>query len=61
VANDLVVLSGDPNVSIHESKAFVCDVRAGQSSGGTAKLAGVHADIKSAPNRDHPAETRDHE
>jgi formate dehydrogenase major subunit len=60
-ANDLVVLSGDPNVSIHESKAFVCDVRAGQSSGGTAKLAGVHADIKSAPNRDHPAETRDHE
>ncbi len=29
-ANDLIMLSGDPNVSIHESKAFVCNVRAGR-------------------------------
>ena len=31
-ANDLIVLSGDPNTSIHESKAFVVDVRAGRDS-----------------------------
>jgi formate dehydrogenase major subunit len=59
--NDLTLLSGDPNVSIHESKAFVCDVRAGRSSGGTSKLAGVHEPVRGAPNQDHPAETRDHE
>ena len=29
-ANELIVLSGDPNVSIQESKAFRCDVRAGR-------------------------------
>jgi formate dehydrogenase major subunit len=29
-ANDLITLSGDPNVSIQESKAFVCDVREGR-------------------------------
>jgi formate dehydrogenase major subunit len=29
-ANELVVLSGDPNVSIQETKAFRCDVRAGR-------------------------------
>ena len=28
-ANDLVSLIADPNVSIHEAKAFVCDVQAG--------------------------------
>jgi formate dehydrogenase major subunit len=28
--NDLGALSGDPNVSIQESKAFTCDVRAGR-------------------------------
>jgi NAD-dependent dihydropyrimidine dehydrogenase PreA subunit len=28
-SNDLITLSGDPNVAIQESKAFVCDVRAG--------------------------------
>ena len=43
-ANDLGALSGDPNVSIQESKAFTCDVRAGRRTGETtAKLAGVHA------------------
>ena len=29
-ANDLIALSGDPNVSIEEAKAFTCDVRAGR-------------------------------
>jgi formate dehydrogenase major subunit len=41
--NDLIALSGDPNVSIQESKAFRCDVRAGRRRGETsARLAGVH-------------------
>jgi formate dehydrogenase major subunit len=42
IANDLGVLSGDPNVSIQESKAFTCDVRAGRrSETSTARLAGA--------------------
>jgi formate dehydrogenase major subunit len=41
-ANDLGALAGDPNVSIQESKAFTCDVRAGRRHGAsTARLAGV--------------------
>jgi formate dehydrogenase major subunit len=60
-ANDINVLSGDPNTSIQESKAFVCDVRAGRSSRGTSVLAGVHDPPPGvAPNRDHPAEIRPH-
>jgi formate dehydrogenase major subunit len=40
--NDLGVLSGDPNVSIQESKAFTCDVRAGRRQRpSTARLAGA--------------------
>ena len=61
-ANDLGALSGEPNVSIQESKAFVCDVRAVRTARGTQKLAGVHdAPPGMAPNRDHPAELRPHE
>ena len=30
IANDLTALSGDPNVTIEEAKAFTCDVRAGR-------------------------------
>jgi formate dehydrogenase major subunit len=58
--NDLGALSGDPNVSIQESKAFVCDVRAGRRGGGsTQRLAGVHEQPPHvADNRDHPAEIR---
>jgi formate dehydrogenase major subunit len=42
--NDLGVISGDPNVSIQESKAFTCDVRAGRRSRPTStRLAGVSA------------------
>jgi len=60
-ANDIDVLSGDPNVSIQESKAFVCEVRAGRRARGKSKLAGVHETPPGvAVNRDHPAETRPH-
>jgi formate dehydrogenase major subunit len=41
-ANELVALSGDPNVSIQDDKAFTCDVRAGRRRGAsTVRLAGV--------------------
>ena len=60
-ANDLIPLSGDPNTSIHESKAFVCDVHAGRVGRGTQKLAGVHDGPHAAPDRDHPAVTKGHE
>ena len=44
-ANELVALSGDPNVSIQDDKAFTCDVRAGRRQGAsTARLAGVSLD-----------------
>jgi formate dehydrogenase major subunit len=60
-ANDLGALSGEPNVSIQESKAFVCDVLAGRVGRGTRVLAGVHdAPPGVRPNRDHPAEMRGH-
>jgi formate dehydrogenase major subunit len=40
-ANDLVAISGDPNVTIHESKSFRCDVRAGRREEETTeRLAG---------------------
>ena len=32
-ANDLTSLVADPNVSMHESKAFACQVRAGRLDG----------------------------
>jgi formate dehydrogenase major subunit len=55
--NDLGALSGDPNVSIQESKAFTCDVRAGRRTGPTtARLKGVTADVpRVAPNEDDRA------
>jgi formate dehydrogenase major subunit len=54
--NDLGVISGDPNVSIQESKAFTCDVRAGRrSSTSTARLAGAHGrEIRIGANTDDP-------
>mgnify|MGYP001484288491 CR=1 FL=1 len=33
-ANDLTALVADPNVSMHESKAFACQVQAGRRTGG---------------------------
>jgi len=41
--NDLIALSGDPNVTIQESKAFSCAVRAGRRRGETTqRLATAH-------------------
>ena len=49
-------------MSIHESKAFVCDVRAGRVGRGTQRLAGVRDSPPGvAANRDHPAEVNEHE
>ena len=55
-----MTLSGDPNTSIQESKAFVCNVRAGRRTPGTAILAGVHDPPAEGVgvNLDHPAEQR---
>jgi formate dehydrogenase major subunit len=55
-ANELVSLSGDPNVSIQDDKAFTCDVRAGRRRGtSTARLAGVALDGHHIrPNEDDP-------
>ena len=57
-ANELIALSGDPNVSIEEAKAFSCAVRAGRRTGPPgARLEGVHDPPPGvAPNKDHPAE-----
>ncbi len=55
--NDLVVLSGDPNVSIQESKAFSCDVRAGRRSRETtARMAGVRSESWLTASGDHRAD-----
>jgi len=59
-ANDLGALTGDPNVSIQESKAFSCDVRAGRRARpSTARLAGAGpAPAPIPPDADDPlAET----
>jgi formate dehydrogenase major subunit len=58
--NDLGALTGEPNVSIQESKAFTCNVRAGRrEQPTTVRLAGVHrSNGAAAPNEDHDAEDR---
>ncbi len=55
-ANDLGVVSADPNVSIQESKAFTCDIRAGRRRGSsTGRLAGVTSQAPPIrPNEDDP-------
>ena len=56
-ANDLIALSGDPNVNIEESKAFTCDVRAGRRMRPpTEPLRGRTAGRRIAADEDHPAE-----
>jgi formate dehydrogenase major subunit len=59
VTNDLLMMSGDPNVSIEDTKSFTCNVRAGRRTApSTAKIAGRHGVVAgAAPNRDHPSET----
>jgi formate dehydrogenase major subunit len=56
--NDLIALSGDPNVAIQESKAFLCDVRAGGGSTETRRLAGKPPGDPVRPDDDHFAEER---
>jgi formate dehydrogenase major subunit len=56
-ANDLGALAADPNVTIQESKAFTCDVRAGRRSReSTERLAGARTPEAGDPAADHPAE-----
>ena len=60
-ANDLTALSGDPNVTIHESKAFRCNVRAGRRHGETtARLAPVDGEPPHDPERPDHAGTTPH-
>jgi formate dehydrogenase major subunit len=56
IANDLIMLSGDPNVSIEDSKSFACDVRAGRRHEGPTQRLADAPHGQSQPNRDHPAE-----
>ena len=55
-ANDLLHLSGEPNVNIESTKALTCDVRAGRRS--TPETSGVIGAPRghSSVNREHPAE-----
>jgi formate dehydrogenase major subunit len=56
--NDLGALSGDPNTSIQESKAFSCEVRAGRRERPTTtRLAAAGGRQEVATNADHPAES----
>ena len=54
--NDLGMISGDPNVSIQESKAFTCDVRAGRRTRpSTERLARVPpSETPVSPAQDDP-------
>jgi formate dehydrogenase major subunit len=56
-ANDLIALTGDPNVTIEEAKAFTCDVRAGRRTRQTTEpLRAAHDALHISPRQDHPAE-----
>jgi formate dehydrogenase major subunit len=57
-ANDLAAITGDPNVSIQESKAFRCNVRSGRrDQETTSRLAGIDSTPEPAdPGAEHPAE-----
>jgi formate dehydrogenase major subunit len=60
--NDLIAISGDPNVSIHESKAFRCAVRPGRRSRETTeRLAGINSTSERAiVSHAHPSERPAH-
>jgi formate dehydrogenase major subunit len=55
--NDLTALASDPNVSIQESKAFTCEVRAGRRRGpSTERLGSVGSpQLRVRPDQDDPA------
>jgi len=53
--NDLIPIAADPNVSIHESRGFTCDVRSGRRSEPTsARLAGRRSPRGVVANEDDP-------
>jgi formate dehydrogenase major subunit len=55
ITNDLGAISGDPNVSIQESKAFICDVRAGRRQlPSTVRLAGASLGVSITTSEDDP-------
>jgi formate dehydrogenase major subunit len=55
-ANDVLHLSGDPNVNIETTRGLTCDVRAGRrSSPATSRVTSAPRG-SAAPNRNHPAE-----
>jgi formate dehydrogenase major subunit len=56
MTNDLGAITGEPNVSIQESKAFVCDVRAGRRrQPSTVRLRGTGAPNRAVgPSEDDP-------
>jgi hypothetical protein len=59
-ANDLVPLTGDPNVSI-EDKTFLCNVRPGRRSPKPSESFGTQRpDVEARPDRDHAAEHPHH-
>jgi formate dehydrogenase major subunit len=58
IANDLMTMSGDPNTTMHESKAFLCDVLPGRQSRGTLPLAHTPPEDPVRANEDHVAEER---
>src|ERR1700678_4607618 len=53
-ANDLTALLADPNVSMHESKAFACQVQAGRLEGEALQPG---APTPNRPTLDPPPET----
>ena len=51
--NDLIALSGDPNVSIQDSKAFRCDVRPGRRERETTERLARDGGGRASPGADH--------
>jgi formate dehydrogenase major subunit len=55
IANDLTLIVADPNVSMHEAKAFTCDVQAGRLAAGPGADRPVAAAPR--PTREVPPDT----
>jgi formate dehydrogenase major subunit len=55
-ANDLLHLSGDPNVNIESAKALTCQVRAGRRTRADTSKVALEPTGHASPNHDHPAE-----
>jgi formate dehydrogenase major subunit len=55
-ANDLLHLSGDPNVNIETTKALTCDVRAGRRARTDTSRVTLAPHGRAQVNEDHAAE-----